>query len=381
MQKKIKVLHLPSVVGGNAQGLSKHLKQIGVVSETWTLRQNYFGYVADKVISGYGDNLFWRELKRLLALRYIFKSDVVFFNYGQTLFQQLPKSNNRNKGFLIWLLFPLYRHYARLMQNIEIFLLRVQKKVLLIQYQGDDARQGDYSLAHFSINIATQVEPGYYYHESDALKREQIQRLTAVCFKTYALNPDLLHVLPSGSEFLPYSHISLEDWSPCYTQMESRPLRIGHAPSHRGVKGTAFILAALDSLQRKGFDFELVLVEGLSNTEAKDLYKTIDVLVDQLFAGWYGGLAVEAMALGKPVLVYIRDEDLKLIPAKMAEELPCIQTSPDSIEASLREVLEMPRAKLLELAKRSRTYVEHWHNPIMIAKRIKRDIEQAMSVK
>ncbi len=381
MKKNIKVLHLPSLVGGNPQGLSKHLNQIGIESETWALKQNHFGYLADKVICGYKDNIVWCELKRILALRYIFQSDVVFFNFGQTLFQQFPKAHHREKGFLIWLLFPLYRHYASLMQSLELFLLRFQKKVLLVQYQGDDARQGDYSLAHFPINIATQVEPFYYFPESDALKREQIQRITGVCFKTYALNPDLLHVLPSGSEFLPYSHISLEDWSPCYTQMETRPLRIGHAPSHRGVKGTALILAALDALKIEGFEFELVLVEGISNAEAKERYKTMDVLVDQLFAGWYGGLAVEAMALGKPVVVYIRDEDLKFIPSEMTAELPFIQATPGSIESALREVLQMPRARLLKLAERSRAYVERWHNPITIAKRIKEDIEQAISAK
>ena len=379
MSKKIKVLHLPSLVGGNPQGLSKHLNQLGIQSETWTLWQNYFGYFADKVICSDADNIVWCELKRILAMRYIFKSDVVFFNFGQTLFQQLPRARRGDKGFLIWLLWPLYRHYARLMQNLELFLLTAQKKVLLVQYQGDDARQGDYSKAHFPINIVTQVEPGYYSAESDVLKREQIQRLTDVCYKTYALNPDLLHVLPSGSEFLPYSHISLENWLPCYTQMESYPLRIGHAPSHRGVKGTALILDALDALRCEGFEFELVLVEGLSNAEAKELYKKIDVLVDQLFAGWYGGLAVEAMALGKPVVVYIRDEDLKFIPPEMTAELPFIRATPDSIESARREVLEMPRVYLLELAKRSRAYVERWHDPVAIAKRIKADIEQAFS--
>ncbi len=379
--KKIKVLHLPSTVGGNPQGLSKHLNQIGIESETWALRQNYLGYPADKVICCDTDNRVWCELKRIFSLRYVFKSDVVFFNYGQTLFERLPKSYYGDKGVFIRLLYPLYRCYTRLMQNLELFLLRARKKVLLIQYQGDDARQGDYLLAHFPINIATQVELGYYSPVSDTLKREMIKRLTRVCFKTYALNPDLLHVLPSGSEFLPYSHISLEEWSPSYTQMESRPLRIGHAPSHRGVKGTALILDALDVLKREGFEFELLLIEGLSNAEAKKRYKAVDVLVDQLFAGWYGGLAVEAMALGKPVVVYIRGADLKFIPPEMAADLPFIQATPMSVESVLREVLEMPRAQLFDLAKRSRAYVERWHNPITIARRIKADIEQAISVR
>lgn len=379
--KKIRVLHLPTSVGGNPQGLSWHLNQVGIDSETWTVRQNYFGYRADKVIFRDTDRMVWCELKRIWALRYVFKSDVVFFNFGRTLFTPIPKDYQAKQGLLVRILLPLYRYYLWFMQNVELFLLRAQKKVLLVQYQGDDARLGDYSLAHFPINIATQVEPGYYSVESDALKRDQINLLTGRCAKTYALNPDLLNILPEGSEFLPYSHISLEDWLPRYTQNDRRPLRIGHAPSHRRAKGTELILDALESLKCQGFEFELVLVEGLSNAEAKERYKTVDVLVDQLFAGWYGGLAVEAMALGKPVVVYIRDEDLRFIPPEMAGELPFIQATPDSIELVLKEVLEMPRGQLLELATRSRAFVERWHNPLTIGKRIRKDIEQAIYAK
>jgi hypothetical protein len=33
----MKVIHLPTTVGGNPQGISKHLNQLGVESTTWTL--------------------------------------------------------------------------------------------------------------------------------------------------------------------------------------------------------------------------------------------------------------------------------------------------------------------------------------------------------
>ncbi len=376
----LRILHLPWNIGGNTYGLSSHLKQVGVVSEMWTFKQNYFNYRSDLFICRSNDNLLLCEIKRLLALRYVFKSDVVFFNFGSTLFQQLPKKSRSDHISLFgFLFFAFYRRYAKAMQFFEIFLLKIQKKIILIMYQGDDARQGCYLLSTFPISIASQVEAGYYTPESDALKREQINFLTSVCFKTYALNPDLLRLLPSGSEFLPYSHISLDDWSPCYTQMESRPLRIGHAPSHRGVKGTDLILEAFAALEAEHFDFEIVLIEGLSNSEAKERYKTVDVVVDQLFAGWYGGLAVEAMALGKPVIVYIRDEDLQFIPPEMVEDLPFIRAKPDNIQSILRDVLTMPREHLLDLAKQSRVFVERWHNPIDIANRIKDDILQAVS--
>lgn len=155
-------------------------------------------------------------------------------------------------------------------------------------------------------------------------------------------------------------------------------MRIAHAPSHRGVKGTHLVLEALDRLKAKGREFELVLVENLPNHEAKRRYETADVLIDQLFAGWYGGLAVEAMALGKPVIVYIRQEDLQYIDPAMAADLPFIEASPDTIEVVLERVLAMPRTELLALARKSRAFVEKWHDPQVVAARIKADYEQAL---
>ena len=376
--RSTRIIHLPQSVGRNAYGLSSALNQLGFKSQVWIVEQNYLGYDADKILFEKSDSLIWREVKRLWALSYVFRAEIVFFNFGQTLFQQLPKDYGKDSRLLVRIFYHLYRVYAHCMQSIELSLLRAQNRILLVQYQGDDARQGEYLLNNFKVNIADQVGSNYYPKSRDALKRDQIKRITGYCHKVYALNPDLLHVLPQKSEFLPYSHISIEEWSPVYTQTESRPLRIGHAPSNRDVKGTGLILNAIRNLQKSGFEFELVLIEGHSHAEAREYLKKIDVLVDQLFAGWYGGVAVEAMALGKPVLAYIRDEDLKFVPSKMASDLPIVRATPDTIQSSLQEVLEMPRAQLLELARQSRAYVERWHNPNTIAEKIQRDIETAL---
>jgi hypothetical protein len=280
-------------------------------------------------------------------------------------------------GFKGWkkALARIYGGWSSMMAKFERNLLCFMKVPIFIQYQGDDARQGDYSRENFPITFADQVEVGYYTKESDDAKRKNIRYFSEVAEKIYALNPDLLHVLPVRAEFLPYSHISLNEWSPVYTQMEERPLRISHAPSHRGVKGTNLIIETVEKLQKAGYNFELVLVEGLSNVKAKELYETVDVVVDQLYAGWYGGLAVEAMALGKPVIAYIREEDLHFIPSAMREELPIIHSEPETIYQTLERVLTMPRPELLNLAKRSRAYVERWHDPVDVAKRIKYDME------
>jgi glycosyltransferase involved in cell wall biosynthesis len=378
MDNDYNVLHLPTTVGGNPQGISNHLKELGVQSETWTIRQNYFGYPADKVIVDSKDSIILAELKKLLALRYVFMFNVVFFNFGSSLFKPYPLAYNNRFGFLKIIVYHFWYLYTLIMQRLEFFLLKALDRKCFVQYQGDDARQGDYCKEYFNISVASQVENGYYTKKSDSLKRKQIKLFEQNRVKIYALNPDLLHVLPIDSEFLPYSHISLREWSPYYTQLDERPIRIGHAPTHRGAKGTDLIIKAVENLKEKGFNFEFVLVEGLSNTDAKEKYKTIDVLVDQLFAGWYGGLAVEVMALGKPVIVYIREEDLKFIPEGMKTNLPFFKTTPDDIELTIKYVLELPRKNLLEVAKKSRYFVERWHDPLEIASRIKNDIEIAL---
>ena len=374
----MKVLHLPEVIGGNPQGLSRHLQLLGVDSVTWTVRQNYFAYPADRAIVNISDSFLTSQFKKLLALRYVLGPyDIIHFNFGSSLF---GSHINYRPSWPFWkkAVRVIFNSYQDILQILELTILRWRGVPCFVHYQGDDARQGDYCLKNFPICIASQVGKIYYNPDSDRYKIEKIRRFSRYCSKAYALNPDLLHVLPSGTEFLPYSHISIDDWKPCFTQSENRPLRIGHAPSHRGVKGTDYLLRALDNLKADGYQFELVMVENMSNVEARRCYETIDVLVDQLFAGWYGGVAVEAMALGKPVLVYIRQEDLHFIPEAMCADLPFIQVTPSTIEAGLRAVLDMSRQELLALAKKSRAYVEKWHDPLAIAQRVKHDYELAL---
>ena len=81
-----------------------------------------------------------------------------------------------------------------------------------------------------------------------------------------------------------------------------RPIVV-HAPSSRRRKGSEHVIAACE-----GLDVELELVEGLHHDEALKRYRAADIVVDQLNAGWYGLFAIEAMALGKPVVTFLHDE-------------------------------------------------------------------------
>jgi glycosyltransferase involved in cell wall biosynthesis len=151
-----------------------------------------------------------------------------------------------------------------------------------------------------------------------------------------------------------------------------------HAPSHRNAKGTHYIIDAVNRLKDEGILFDFILVEGRSNADARLLYEQADLVIDQLLAGWYGGLAVEVMALGKPVISYLRRSDLVFIPPEMREELPIIEADPFSIYSVLREWLTVRLGDLMERGARSREYVERWHDPARIARQMKADYDRIL---
>ena len=253
-------------------------------------------------------------------------------------------------------------------------------KALFVTYQGDDARQGDYSQANFEISFASEVEDGYYSPRSDEHKRQRIATFAQYADRIFSLNPDLLHILPKQAQFLPYSHIDLTDWEPVPTSTSEKPV-ILHAPTHQRVKGTRYVYDAIERLRAENIPFEFVLVEGLSQAEARKLYAKADLLIDQVLAGWYGGLAVELMALGKPVMAYIREADLHLIPTEMRDALPIINVTPATLFDTLKTWLTTRRAELPEQGVRSRSYVEKWHDPQKIARRVVADYQEIMATK
>ncbi len=140
---------------------------------------------------------------------------------------------------------------------------------------------------------------------------------------------------------------------PCETT--TRPLVI-HAPSAPGAKGTKYILAAVEKLQAE-CDFDFRLVQGLPPLEAKELMSRCDIFVDQLIAGAYGLAAIEAMALGKPVVCFIKPSQLAHYPA----HFPVINANPDTVEEVLRDLLrDGPRRGAVGEA--SRAWAEERHD-------------------
>jgi hypothetical protein len=144
-----------------------------------------------------------------------------------------------------------------------------------------------------------------------------------------------------------------------------RPLRILHAPSDEGIKGSARIVDAVRRLERR-HPIELVVVKDVPHERALELYRSADLVVDQVLTGWYGGFAVEVMAMGKPVACYLRDEDLGVLPPAMRDELPLVRVHPETLERDLEDAIAR-RDDWAAWGARSREFVLRWHHPRSIA--------------
>jgi glycosyltransferase involved in cell wall biosynthesis len=114
-----------------------------------------------------------------------------------------------------------------------------------------------------------------------------------------------------------------------------------HAPNHRIVKGTEFLLAALERVRTAGIPFELRLIERVPRNEALRMYRDADVIADQFCIGAYGVFALEGLALGKPVLTYLDEEHLR----DPAFNLPIVNAVPERLAEILAVLLSIPELR------------------------------------
>lgn len=252
----------------------------------------------------------------------------------------------------------------RLLGRLEPWLLWLSRtKVVVMPYGGD-------------VNEMTRATNLNYKHAlaADYPKHHLRRKLTEAQIDRWTRYAD--HVI-SGCDWVDYmyhwdtlmlAHFSIdtEAWKPVADAEapRSEKVRILHAPNHRTIKGSRFFIAAVNELIEEGLPVELVILEGVPNDEIKRVMATVDVVADQLIVGWYAMFALEAMAMGKPVLCYLR-EDLEslYVGAGLVAlgEIPLINCTPVTVKDVIRSLVT-DREHLHEIGKRSREYVIRYHS-------------------
>jgi glycosyltransferase involved in cell wall biosynthesis len=157
--------------------------------------------------------------------------------------------------------------------------------------------------------------------------------------------------------------VDLTSLSPVPPPRDDKPVFV-HAPSSRARKGTELFVRACDEL-----GVELEIVEGLHHDEARRRYEQADVVLDQLNAGWYGMLAIEAMALGKPVVTFLHEEATRRTEEAFRTRVPIVRAAKENLAETLRPLAESA-AERRRIGAEGRAYVEQVHDLERVADRL-----------
>jgi glycosyltransferase involved in cell wall biosynthesis len=160
--------------------------------------------------------------------------------------------------------------------------------------------------------------------------------------------------------------LDLSAIQPSPPTQRKRPVVV-HAPSNRKRKGTAEIIRCLE-----GLDVQLDVIERLDHREALERYRSADIVIDQLTVGWYGVFAIEAMALGKPVLAFLHPDAVHRTEEAYEIEVPIVSVTAETLRRRVQHLLKAPDERA-RLGADCRAYVERVHD-------IKRTTDQLIEI-
>jgi glycosyltransferase involved in cell wall biosynthesis len=331
-ERSPRILHAPTDVGGNALGLSRGERELGLHSDVAVIATGPFGYGADIRLS-LENRATWRRLAARVAFlrRALHDYDIIHFNFGQSLLA--------------------LRIFGRILN--ELPLIKLAGKTILVTFQGCDVRA--YACCN-CLQKRCQAE--------DVYRIPNARRFLRYADRCFHLNPDLRLWLP-GSQFIPYASVDPRMLTPGGPPPLSDELIIAHAPTNRAGKGTQHVIEAVRQLNVEGVEVRLDLIESVAHDEVIRRLRAADLVVDQVLTGWYGGFAVEAMALAKPVLCHIRENDPEDNP--FGAELPIVRATADTLVARIRELVADRDARL-RIGAAGRTFVERRHDPRTVAR-------------
>lgn len=329
--RKVRILHAPANVAGRAGLLARGQRELGFGATSVEYFKRPWGFSVDRSLGLRPTD--GRVKKAAVMAKFAlgaFKDyDVFHLYFGNTL---LPHP------------YP------------DLPVLRALGKRIVFHFCGCDIRPREHMLRNYSLSACTDCV-------SQGCKQLKHPDLTA-CDVALVSGPDLLEFVP-GAHVLPGA-VDLEKWAPKVSRRETvsqaDPVRILHAPTDREIKGTKYILSAVERLKAAGYPVEINLLEGLTHEQVQVLSEQADLVADQLMLGAHGMFAVEMMARGLPVICRIRDDLRRFYPP----DLPLITAEPGSIYGVLESLVTQPE-RWADLGRRGVEYVRREHEMHRVA--------------
>ena len=335
---RLKVFHGITGAAGQPASIVAALRKEGVDAVNYLVGSNKYGYEYDRMINPDGDlhstlfDLLQNELQEFDVFHFYFRS---LFYAKQSLS------------------FPT---------GLDLAFLRLAGKKVIVNFRGSEARLHSKFKELSPFNYVDEDPDNLTTKFPEDTQKKYIEYVSAVASRVLVPDPELQSYVV-GAEIVPRS-IDLSKWMPCPTTNNDIPL-IVHAPSRRVVKGTDRVMEVAQELKAEGLQFELKLIEGMTNEEARGWYRKADIIIDQLRIGWYGVLAVEGMALQKAVISYVRDDLRHHLGAKP----PLINASPLTFKKALRDLITNPDLRE-RTARHGLEYCRNIHDSQIVARKL-----------
>lgn len=312
----MKIVHAPIEIAGQMGIICKELRKKGNHAAGYNTFHTYLNYK--------GDIMNTDAFEVMKELEFLINNTDIFHFHNATTFMQ---------------------------DFTDLPLLKEMGKKMVMHHWGSDVR----TVRMVSKLNPYQLPPTYYTDvEIDRQLKQLTNYIDTAIVQDYEAYPYVkdyykkVFVLPLAC--------NVEDFKVSYPSVSNHKPVIVHAPTNRAFKGSKYVKKAIKKIQGKA-EFTYQIVEKMSHEEALAIYKNADIIIDQLLCGTYGMFSVEAMAMGKPVVAFIRDDVRNKFPA----DLPIVQATPETLADVLLELLQNPERRH-ELGKAGRRYVETYHS-------------------
>lgn len=342
MPEPLRILHAPLNIANDDWGVREAEAMLGCDSELAVIAAPSFGarFDVDLRFSNHGP--LGRQLRKsAAAFRLIRDHDVINYSFGRSIVD-----------------------YAYPFELLDMRLAHRLGKTVVATFHGCDVRpllSGGCDLCLAKCDVQT--------------ARRRVEAIERNADLLYVKTPDILPAVPCA-RYIPQA-VSGVSTLPFLPSAGAGLFVIVHAPSDREVKGTTDIIKAVEAVRSRGHEIELVLVENMPHLDALAVYARADLAIDQLRVGWYGVFAVEAMAMGKPVICRIDKEALAL---SGIDALPIINADANTLADTIERLI-VDRGRLASLGEAGRRFATRWHDPLRIAAELLDDYHRVLAAR
>jgi len=338
--RKVRIFCGPADTAGNASLVAFALRSIGVhadaILETpYPINYKYHRlefYFKNSILRKF--NIF---LKIIYFMKYLIKYDIFIFN---TLRSLLP--------------------YQK-----DLPILRFFKKKIVVIFGGCEARDPS-SIFQFPNIFCKYCNTRNKEYFNCTESKINIKYHKVKYFEHYA---DYIFTFDDVAGFLEKDfyfkyHISPNPPKKDYVKkhLETGKIKIAHCATNKIHKRTDVVVKVMRKLERDySASCEFTLLCNVNNEDVLTVLESVHILIDQ-FCGYYGLLAVEAMARGVIVIETIDDWLLKYRP-----DFPGISTDVDDLYETLVGLM-ISRQKRIDVVTRTLDYYRKYHSPKAVGK-------------